>query len=498
MRALRAFTAPAVVVGYVFVAVIAGVAANAILPESVFAASAAVAVVIGIVLAWRLIDGVLTFAVAALLADTIEHWADLSLRYLDEISIPVMALAILVAHRDRLLLPRPGLRELALGILLLAGVASSLLNAVPAGVWLPGGILLVKGIAFFYLVVSLRVGEGDLRRAAVVVGSIGAVIVVIGFIELVGPSAVQQALGLPRYQEERGGLSVVKSIFLHPALYGWITAFLSLFLYARFAVVRDRLSLLGALVLNVGTLLSGRRTPLVGVVAGLVVGGIRQATGGWLAPRIWAPVAAILIGFVVLSFPILGSFYRATITDYLATPEQMAEIFEPEPDPTVLRQMQPRVGLYLGSVAVARDEFPFGAGVGRFGSHMSREVYSPVYAEYGMDQMYGIKEERPIAVTDTFWPMILGETGLIGLAGALGFFGNIGRELWVAVGRAAGLGMRAFLLGALLVYVEGLVRSLTSPAFVAPPIAYFIFGTIGLALAASRGAGAGVTPILDN
>jgi hypothetical protein len=486
------------VVGSVFLAVTAGVATNAILPESAFAASAAVAAVIGIVLAWRLVDGLLTFAIAVLLAGTIEHWTDLSLRYLDEISIPVMALAILVAHRDRLRLPRPGLREAALGLLLLAGVASSLLNAVPASVWIPGAVLLVKGIAFFYLVVSLKVDESDLRRTAVVVGSIGAVIVAIGFVELLAPTAVQQALGLPRYQEERGGLTVVKSIFLHPALYGWLTAFGSLFLYARFAVVRDRLSLLGALVLNVGTLLSGRRTPLVGVVAGLVVGAIRQATGGWLAPRIWAPVAAVLIGFVVLSFPVLGSFYRATITDYLATPEQMAEIFRPDPDPTVLRQMQPRVGLYLGSVAVARDEFPFGAGIGRFGSQMSREVYSPVYAEYGMDQMYGIKQERPIAVTDTFWPMILGETGMLGLVGALGFFGIIGRELWVAVGRAAEPGLRAFLLGALLIYVEGLVRSLTSPAFVAAPIAFFIFGTIGLALAAARGAGAGAKPILDN
>jgi hypothetical protein len=152
----------------------------------------------------------------------------------------------------------------------------------------------------------------------------------------------------------------------------------------------------------------------------------------------------------------------------------------------VLRQMQPRIALYLGSLAIARDELPFGAGFGRFGSHMSREAYSPVYAAYGMDGMYGIKPERPIAVTDTFWPMVLGEAGVFGFLGLLVFFGFLFRDLWHASGRIADGALRATILGALLVYVEALVRALTSSVFVAPPIAYVVFATAALALAVTR------------
>jgi hypothetical protein len=250
-----------------------------------------------------------------------------------------------------------------------------------------------------------------------------------------------------------------------------------------------------AVVMNVGTLLSGRRTPLIGVVAALVVGAARQLHVGRDAVRTWGVVLGALLLVAVLALPFLGSQLRDTLADYVAPPEQIAEIFGPDPDPQVLRTMQPRIGLYLGSVAIARDNLPFGEGIGRFGSHMSREVYSPVYAEYGMDGMYGIAEMWPIAVTDTFWPMILGEAGLLGLVGAAIFFALLGRDLWRAAGLDGTAALRVLLIGALLVYVEALVRSLTSSVFVAPPIAYWVFGTVGLALSVARVEVAeGVTP----
>jgi hypothetical protein len=89
-------------------------------------------------------------------------------------------------------------------------------------------------------------------------------------------------------------------------------------------------------------------------------------------------------------------------------------------------------------------------------------------------------------VTDTFWPMILGETGVLGLLGALLFLGAVGARLWRAATADGDPVIHAFALGALLVYVEALVRSLTSAVFVAPPIAYFALGAAGLALAVDR------------
>lgn len=472
-------------------AVVAAVGADRAGLAPAYGPSIAAAAVLAAAFAWRPIDGLLAFGLIALLADTIEHWTGMSLRVFDELAIPLFGLTAVAVHRSRLIVGRPGIREAGLALMVVAGVASSLASAVPLAVWGVALVLLLKSFALFYLILALPVRSADLRRAGLVVGGAAAVIVAIGLVEFVAPDAVRGILGLPPFEQERGGLTVVKSLFLHPALYGWLAAFVGLFAYARFAVLRERWALVLGVVLTVATLLSGRRTPLLGIGIGLVVGTVRLAASGWLTRRTWVPVALLLGVLVIASLPVLARFYTATIEDYLPSRELVEEIFSAEPDPLVLRYMQPRVGLTLGSVAVARDHVPLGAGLGRFGSHMSRDVYSPVYAAYGMDEMYGIKPSQPIAVTDTFWPMILGETGVLGLAGALVFFALLGTQLWRAVERATDPGVRAFAVGALLIYAEGLVRTLTSPALVAPPIAFFIFGAVALSLAATRREGAG-------
>ncbi|HEX2767071.1 MAG TPA: hypothetical protein VHR55_10615 [Candidatus Limnocylindria bacterium] len=478
------------VLGAVLLASVAGVVAGRIAPGSgAVAASLVAAAVLAATFAWRPLEGLLAFLLTALLVDTVEYWARADIRYLDEATIPLLAVADVVIHHRRIRLPRLGLREAGLAVFLVAALASTFLNAVPINVWLPGLVLLAKGVAFFYLVVSLRFDADELRRGLLVAFGFALAITVIGLVEFLAPDTVRGAFGLPPSSQQRGDVTVVTSIFRHPALYGWLTAFASLFLYARFAIDRAPWALPLALLMNVGTLISGRRTPLIGIVAGLMVGAARQLRVGRDAARTWIAVGAVVVLAAILALPFLSSQVRATLTDYVAPPELIREIFSPDPDPQVLRTMQPRIGLYLGSVAIARDNFPLGEGIGRFGSHMSREVYSPVYAEYGMDGMYGIAEMWPIAVTDTFWPMILGEAGVLGLIGAGLFFATIGWELWRAAALGGSLVVRVLLLGALLVFVETLVRSLTSSVFVAPPIAYWVFGVFGLALSVARADG---------
>ena len=89
-------------------------------------------------------------------------------------------------------------------------------------------------------------------------------------------------------------------------------------------------------------------------------------------------------------------------------------------------------------------------------------------------------------MTDTFWPMVLGETGVLGLVAALVFFGSLLVELWRSANADASPAVRAIALGALMVFVEGLVRSLTASVYTAPPIAYFVMGAAGVSIAVSR------------
>lgn len=64
---------------------------------------------------------------------------------------------------------------------------------------------------------------------------------------------------------------------------------------------------------------------------------------------------------------------------------------------------------------IAKDFFPIGAGFGTYGSHVSSINYSPLYYKYNLSGVWGLAKGASFFVSDTFWPMILGQFGLVGL-----------------------------------------------------------------------------------
>ena len=74
----------------------------------------------------------------------------------------------------------------------------------------------------------------------------------------------------------------------------------------------------------------------------------------------------------------------------------------------------PRGAILNTSLLIARDYFPFGTGFGTFGSFISGVDYSPVYEIYKIDHIYGMTRELANAISDNYWPMILGQAGIIG------------------------------------------------------------------------------------
>ena len=74
-----------------------------------------------------------------------------------------------------------------------------------------------------------------------------------------------------------------------------------------------------------------------------------------------------------------------------------------------------RSQLLLKSFVVAKDHFPIGSGFGTYGSYYSAIHYSPLYYQYGLNRIYGMSEEFRSFICDSFWPMILAQSGFIGL-----------------------------------------------------------------------------------
>lgn len=67
------------------------------------------------------------------------------------------------------------------------------------------------------------------------------------------------------------------------------------------------------------------------------------------------------------------------------------------------------------SVKIAKDYFPIGTGFATFGSHFSSVYYSPIYYKYGISNVWGLVKGESFFLTDTFWPMIIGQFGVIGV-----------------------------------------------------------------------------------
>lgn len=116
-------------------------------------------------------------------------------------------------------------------------------------------------------------------------------------------------------------------------------------------------------------------------------------------------LSAIIFG--VVSFIIFGDELSENFQDN----QQYLENVGPED--------HVRLGMYLASFKIVIDNFPFGSGLGTFGSLASIvNGYSSLYYEYNID-VIGSNSPEDVAnghhtLLDTFWPHIIGELGVFG------------------------------------------------------------------------------------
>lgn len=79
-----------------------------------------------------------------------------------------------------------------------------------------------------------------------------------------------------------------------------------------------------------------------------------------------------------------------------------------------------------GMKIMFKDYIPFGSGLGSFGTAATAKEYSPLYYEYQLDEIWGLRPENPMFLADAFYPT-LAEFGIVGLFFFLWFWK---RRLW--------------------------------------------------------------------
>jgi hypothetical protein len=71
--------------------------------------------------------------------------------------------------------------------------------------------------------------------------------------------------------------------------------------------------------------------------------------------------------------------------------------------------------LYNTSVKIAQDYFPLGSGFGSFAVDASKVWYSPIYDKYEISNVWGLSRDYDEFVADTFFPVIIGQFGVVGI-----------------------------------------------------------------------------------
>lgn len=406
---------------------------------------------------------------AVLFVRPLEHLVPVpQLGYLDEALVVVCAVTLPV----RRVLARRRLRTFPgqwwFAAFALAGLLSGLAGDVAVMTVLTGGFVICKGLLFAWAVAQLDWEERHVRTAAragavLVVGCLAATAV-----NLVVPGVWTAVLASDANAvESRSFLPSLIGPFSHPIDLGQFMSLAAVAVAAwRVAVGRSTFTAALVVATAAAALLSARRTAIAALAAAwLWVQATARSAGVLLTVAVCVPLAAL-----VLAAP-LAAVVSATYHDYLA----------PSAEP------EARTVLTIDSVEIAAEEFPAGAGFGRFGSAVAASTYSPEYVERGYPEIWGLGRTADDGrfLTDTEWPAIIGESGLLGAAAfALGLLAihRAARRLWRTPGPAPVRWTGLLAVGWTLAC---LVQSVGTVTFTGPPVYGLFFGLVGVLAALS-------------
>jgi len=356
-------------------------------------------------------------------------------------------------------------------VFVLLGVASSIRENVPPLVASSGLLLMIQGFLLFMIMSNLDYKEPDIKRWFYTFLCVGIVIFLLGLVDLSFTSQFRNLLNIG-HTEYRFGILSVQSVFLHPGTFGWIMAMLTLYCLAFSTTLRHRKYLFLSSSFFAGVLLSARLKPVIGILGAILVVSTLIS---------WRYSKKLAIGFVVfgLILSISVVLFTNKIVGFMM---ERTESFIVSPD----LQENARLALYETSFKIARDYFPLGVGLGRFGGWISTLYYSPMYHKYNLNSIYGLGSGPTTFTMDTHWPHILGEVGIFGLILYVLMIFYLARITLSCFRRMDSPFLKAFSLGLLMVLMENCLEAFANPAFQNSMGCYFTFGAIGMLTAISK------------
>jgi hypothetical protein len=383
------------------------------------------------------------------------------LSYLDEvfiiISIPIILIRYLKGVKLR------GSKILVTMLILLAlGCVSSLLNKVPVLISLQGAFLMFKGLLFFYIFYNIPFEKSDFVRCIKWVKISVSVIVLFSFIDFFFYDKFRPIIKTDDFNEFRLGIINIKSLFIHAGVYGWFMVLVSIYFLSQFYVKKMKRNLFASAFFLFLSVLSFRYKVFLSIISVVLVlylkMGLRRVLAFMLPFVFLLSILALFFGEAFLELTTL------TIERYINV-----DMYE-----------SARKALYQVSFLISMNDFPLGEGFGRFGGYIAKIYYSPVYYEYGLHTIYGLRPDDPKWATDTYWPNIIGEIGLLGALILLGLYLKLILNLFKKYNNIKDQDLKVYILFSAFILLQGLVESIGEPIFNSAPQNIFIFGTLGI------------------
>ncbi|MEC9059163.1 MAG: hypothetical protein VX410_06445 [Actinomycetota bacterium] len=379
------------------------------------------------------------------------------------VALTIVYLPVLRLVKGQTLRRPPG-TFLWFGVIVL-GVLGGLVNGVSITYSFGGAYLVMKGPLFGYAVAQVAWAKDDVARLLSWSVRLAVLIVLCASANMLAPSVWSSLLsntGVAGYRSST--LPSLIGPFVHPSFLAQISGLCAIAILANGQLSRNSRFALVSGLLAAG-LLSFRKKSLISLPLGMLV-----SRSSWRAAWFWVAALPVAIVAVLANIAPIERFVRLTYNTYFRSAETSS----------------PRVALYQGAVELASRDFPLGAGFSRWGSQLAKEQYSIEYIRAGFAAFDGLNPSDMRYATDTFWPIILGETGVLGLCAYTAalvvcwrFFSEMtsSQRAHIKVLGSVGRGWMALLI----------VESLAAPVFLGPPTFVWLFALVGLSTALQMG-----------
>lgn len=189
--------------------------------------------------------------------------------------------------------------------------------------------------------------------------------------------------------------SDMSSIYNHPGVFATLIIPVGIFAFVMYIEKGNKTNLIVLAVVFICLILAGTIKNIVSITAvcGLYLCYTRKR-------RKYLFIVIAVVGIIIV-FPQLYSLFSVEVIGNILAENAIN---------------RPRWMLWQTGFAIMKDFFPIGSGFGTFATSVSfsGNYYSDIYEIYGISNRYGFTREDPCFLQDTYWPAVIGETGITG------------------------------------------------------------------------------------